>query len=143
VVYNPAETKVKKAKTVKSHISKNANNLNVLIVEDDYASALYLSTIFKDLTENIQIAKDGIEAIEMCKNNSSFNLVLMDVKLPKLNGLEATKRIRNFDKEVKIIAQTANALEGDRELAIKAGCDEYISKPINREKLLELTEKLI
>ena len=65
----------------------------------------------------------------------------MDIKLPGINGLEATKRIREFNKDVVIISQTAHALDGDREKSLDAGSDEYISKPIDGDKLFNLLKK--
>ncbi len=70
--------------------------------------------------------------MEVCLNNPDIDLVLMDIKLPTIDGYEATRQIRKFNKDVIIIAQTAYALEGDREKAIAAGCNDYISKPIKR-----------
>jgi CheY-like chemotaxis protein len=66
---------------------------------------------------------------------------MMDIKMPEMDGYEATRQIRQFDKEVIIIAQTAFALMGDSEKAIEAGCNDYISKPINRDELMTIIEK--
>jgi len=65
----------------------------------------------------------------------------MDIKMPGMDGLEATKRIRKFNKKIPIIAQTAYALDGDREKTIEAGCNDYISKPVNRAELIRLVNK--
>lgn len=73
----------------------------------------------------------------MVKKNNDIDLILMDIKLPEMNGYEATKEIRKFNKKVKIIAQTAYALSGDEDKALEAGCDSYISKPVKMEKLLD------
>ena len=109
--------------------------LNVLIVEDDEDSAVYLEAILARQDVNLYFAVSGKEAIEMVKKHSDIDLILMDIKLPVMDGYEATRKIREFNREVKIIAQTAYALEGDRAKALQAGCDDYISKPI-KEKLL-------
>jgi PAS domain S-box-containing protein len=122
-------------------INDEVKNFNILIVEDDHTSSKYLTILLKDFTKNIQIAKDGLRAVEICKNDSNIDLILMDYKLPNLNGLEATRRIREFNKNVKIIAQTAHALEGDKEKAMEAGCNDYITKPIDRERLLIMINK--
>ncbi len=87
------------------------------------------------------ISTSGMEAIEMCRNNPDIDLVLMDINMPFMNGYEATRKIREFNSEVVIIAQTAYALAGDREKALAAGCNDYISKPINRLKLLNMVKK--
>jgi len=142
ISYNPAKPETKSKINVQNKIPDKTKKRNILIVEDDDISALYLSTILKDFAKNIQIASNGLEAVEICKNNPNFDLVLMDIKLPRMNGLKATEKIRKFNKKVKIIAQTAHALEGDKEKAIIAGCDDYISKPIDEKKLVALIEKL-
>ena len=74
----------------------------------------------------------------MAKNNKDFDLILMDIKMPKMDGLEATKKIRKFNKSVHIISQTAYALSEDKEKSLATGCNGYISKPINIEELLLL-----
>ncbi|WP_319479044.1 PAS domain S-box protein [uncultured Draconibacterium sp.] len=121
--------------------SQQRVKLNILVVEDDETSSLYLSTILKDLSGKLKIISNGLEAVNYCKNNSDVDLILMDIKMPGLSGYETTKRIREFNKDVKIIAQTAYAIEGDKAKAIKAGCDHYISKPIKREKLEKIIKK--
>ncbi|WP_319482186.1 response regulator [uncultured Draconibacterium sp.] len=114
------------------------NKIKVLIAEDDEISFQHLSIIIRDKANDILHAQTGIEAVELCRNNPDVNLILMDIKMPGLDGYEATQKIRTFNKEVIIIAQTAFALSGDIEKAIKAGCNDYIAKPINKDKLLEI-----
>ncbi|MDD3812867.1 MAG: response regulator [Bacteroidales bacterium] len=77
----------------------------------------------------------------MCRNNCDLKLILMDIRLPEMNGYEVVGRIREFNKDVIIIAQTAYALANERELAIKAGCDDYITKPFIKEDLIALINK--
>jgi CheY-like chemotaxis protein len=91
----------------------------------------------KDAKEFLYVS-NGIEAIETCKNNPDIDLILMDIDMPKMNGYEATLKIREFNSDVIIIAQTAFAIDGDRENSILAGCNEYISKPIGRIALRKL-----
>lgn len=119
----------------------NFKSLKILIAEDDEVSALYIATVLKKICREILYAETGVEAIELCRNNPDIDLVLMDIKMPVLNGYEAAKQIRNFNKEVIIIAQTAYAFSGDREKAIMAGCNDYISKPILNDKLQTLIQK--
>lgn len=119
------------------------NKLKILIAEDDYISYLYISSILKSRETELIHAKTGIEAIELCKKHPDIDIILMDIKMPLLDGYKATKKIREFNKEVKIIAQTAYALVGDREKAIDAGCNDYITKPINKEILFQLLDKQI
>jgi len=131
---------------VKSDDSQSSNhnaslrfeNLNILIVEDEVMNFRHLSEILKNKAKSIYHAFDGFSAIEQCKNNPEINMVLMDIKLPGINGLEATAEIKKFRPHLPIIAQTAYTLIGDREKALEAGCDEYISKPIDKEKLFSL-----
>ena len=119
------------------------NNLKILIVEDDEMSEMLLSlAVEKFAKETISVAS-GKEAVETCRNNPDIDLVLMDIQLPDLNGYEATRQIRQFNKDVVIIAQTAFGLSGDREKAIAAGCNAYISKPIKIDELNLLIRKHI
>ncbi|MDA3911601.1 MAG: PAS domain S-box protein [Bacteroidales bacterium] len=115
--------------------------LKILIVEDDEASRNYLSLIVKDLSDQLFITKTGREAIEICRDNKAIDLILMDIKMPEMNGYEATRRIRGFNADVIIIAQTAISLSADREKAIESGCNDYISKPIKKNELLMLIQK--
>jgi len=86
-------------------------------------------------------AQTGIEAVEACRLNPDIDLVLMDIKMPGMDGYEATRQIREFNKKVIIIAQTAFGLAGDRKKAIETGCNDYIAKPINKDELLALIQK--
>jgi PAS domain S-box-containing protein len=115
--------------------------MKILITEDDEASEYLLTLILKKLSDEILVAKSGKEAVEICRQNSDIKLVLMDIQLPDLNGYEATQLIRQFNKDVIIIAQTAFALEGDEQKALAAGCNDYISKPISKRELIEKIEK--
>jgi CheY-like chemotaxis protein len=115
--------------------------LKILIAEDDEVSELLLGETVKLYSKEILKAKTGLEAIEICKKNPDIDLVLMDIRMPELNGYAATQQIREFNKKVIILAQTAFGLSGDREKALEAGCNEYISKPICKEELLELLGK--
>jgi hypothetical protein len=118
-------------------------NLHVLIAEDDDLNYEYLNSIIENLEMRTHWAKNGKEAIQYCKDRSDVDLILMDIQMPEMNGYEATRQIRKFNKEVIIIAQTAFALHGDREKAINAGCNDYISKPIEKAILLQLIQKHI
>ena len=110
-------------------------SLKIMIAEDDETSRNYISLIINDFNAKILEARTGIETVELCRNTKDLDLILMDIRMPGLNGYEATRLIREFNKEVIIIAQTAFALSGDREKALEAGCDDYIAKPIKRGEL--------
>ncbi len=117
-------------------------NLKILIVEDEKYSDEYLSLLLKNMSKNIHHATNGLEALELCRNISDFDLILMDVKMPKLDGYDTTKEIRKFNTKIQIIAQTAYALEGEKEKAIQAGCNAYISKPIRKNELIQMIDAL-
>jgi len=113
-----------------------SNSLKILIVEDDIDSDNYLTTILGDVCDHIWHASNGIEAVDICRQHKNIDLILMDIKMPIMDGIAAVKKIREFNKNVYIIAQTAHALIGDMEKSIEAGCNDYISKPIKKEELL-------
>jgi len=115
--------------------------LKLLIIEDDPTSTMFVSIVLKDISGEILTAVNGVEGLNICRKNSDIDLILMDIKMPQMDGYAATKQIRTFNKEVIIIAQTAYGLAGDREKAIEAGCNDYISKPINRIELMEMINK--
>ena len=126
---------------VSSEMEKSqTRTLKVLIVEDDKISDLLILNLLKKISHEILHAETGIEAIETCKNNADLDLILMDIKMPDMNGYEATRQIRQFNKDVVIIAQTAFGLTGDRKKALEAGCNDYIAKPINKAALLSLVQ---
>jgi len=115
--------------------------LKILIAENEEISEMLISIIVNGFSNEILKAKTGIEAVEACKKNPDTDLVLMDIRMPVMDGHEATRRIREFNKEVIIIAQTAYGLSGDREKAIEAGCNDYIAKPISKAGLQSLIQK--
>jgi len=122
-------------------VSLNKKQLKILVVEDDETAQLHLSILLNQYAKEIIYTTTGTEAVELCRQNPDIDLVLMDIKIPGRNGYEATREIRKFNNDVVIIAQTAYALSGDREKTIEAGCDDYISKPVNKEILLAMIGK--
>ena len=100
----------------------------------------FFQAFFKHIKVDIEYAHNGFEAIEKCRE-FNFDLILMDVQMPEMDGLEATQKIREFNTKVPIIAQTAYAFDSDRMKLLKAGCDDYITKPINRRELLFKMDK--
>ena len=122
--------------------SDNLNKkLKILIAEDDESSGMLIAIIVKSLSNSLIEVRTGLEAVEACRNNADIDLILMDIQMPEMNGYEATRQIRRFNKKVIIIAQTAFGLSGDREKAIEAGCNDYIAKPINLLVLKGLIQK--
>jgi len=115
-------------------------NKTLLVVEDDDQSYFFFESILKKTKSKIVRAIDGQEAVDFC-NNQKFDLILMDIRLPKMNGYVATKKIKELHPEIKIIAQTAFAMVGEKERCLEAGCDDYISKPINIAELFNTIEK--
>jgi CheY-like chemotaxis protein len=115
--------------------------LKILIVEDDEISYSLLIKMLQKISKEVLHAVNGVEAVEACHNNPDLDFVLMDIRMPRMNGMEATLQIRQFNKELIIIAQTAYGFSGDKEKAIEAGCNDYISKPIDKTLLFELINK--
>jgi len=110
----------------------------ILVVEDDKTSYLLLKEILKPLNIEIHHVNDGIDAINFIKLNPEVRLILMDMKLPTMDGYQATQAIKLLNPKIPVIAQTAYAMIGDEEKAINAGCDDYLTKPLNPKKLQEL-----
>ena len=116
-------------------------NIKILIAEDDEISGRLISIAVKIFGKEVLKARNGNEAVELCRNNPDLDFVLMDMKMPEMDGYEATRQIRKFNNDVIIIAQTAYALAGDREKAIDAGCNDYIAKPFGQSLLITLMKK--
>jgi signal transduction histidine kinase/ActR/RegA family two-component response regulator len=114
--------------------------LKILVAEDDKISRMLIQKVIEPYSKEIISARTGVEAVKMCRNNPDLDLILMDIQMPQMNGYEATKEIRKFNKNVIILAQTAFALEGDKEKTIETGCNDYISKPINKVELSRLIQ---
>lgn len=109
----------------------------ILIVEDDVSSRLYLNKILEKTGAVLLNATDGREAVDIAMNNQDIDIILMDIQLPVLDGYESAAKIREFRKNVLIIAQTAYSLLGDREKIIASGFDDYIVKPIFPRQLID------
>ena len=111
------------------------NCVIILVAEDEEINFLYIETILERLDE-VEIcvlhAKNGLEAVELCRSNKDIDLVLMDIKMPIMDGIEATKIIKAEYPEIPIVAQTAYSTVNDMENALKSGVDDFITKPIDR-----------
>jgi PAS domain S-box-containing protein len=130
-----------KDETVKIQTDPKNPGLKILIAEDDETSGMLIEIAVKGLSKQILKARTGIEAVETCRSHRDIDIVLMDIKMPEIDGYEATKQIRKFNNNVIIIAQTAYALIGDCEKALESGCNDYIAKPFGRATLTAIIEK--
>jgi PAS domain S-box-containing protein len=116
----------------------------ILIVEDEETNFFYLNTlVIRETGAKVLHASNGREAISLFKANPGIVLILMDIKMPEIDGLEATRQIKLIKKEVPIIAITAYAMSGDEERILAAGCDGYLSKPISKKNFLEKMAEFI
>jgi signal transduction histidine kinase/CheY-like chemotaxis protein len=120
---------------------KNLNKLTILVAEDDEINYLYIKEILRGSGAEILHAVNGKEAVEICKNNNNIGMLLIDIKMPVMNGYEAIKQIRVLRPLLPIIAQTAFALSDDMLKAFNAGSNDYISKPFKKEQLLAMITK--
>jgi len=115
---------------------EKARRLNILIAEDDAASSILLTRMVKGISNSILHVTNGREAVDTCRNNPDIDLVLMDLSMPELNGIDAILQIRGFNSKVIIIAQTAHVVSGEREKAKTAGCNDFIEKPLKDNELM-------
>jgi len=127
--------------TNRSENNPKVKELKILIAEDDETSGILIALAIKTLGRNVLKTTTGIETVEVCRKNPDLDFVLMDIKMPGIDGYEATRQIRKFNNKVIIIAQTAYALTGDREKAIEAGCNDYIAKPFGQVSLTAIMRK--
>jgi signal transduction histidine kinase len=119
------------------------NGLSVLIVEDDFSSRVLLNEYLAEFNARVQYATNGQSAIEIVKKNPDIDLILMDIKMPQMDGFEATKKIRSLGFNKPIIAQTAYFTREDVDIAGKSGVSELIAKPIDRKILLEILGRIL
>jgi len=117
-------------------VSYNWSGKTIVIAEDEEVNYNLLETILGPTSATILRAKTGLEVIRLCETHEQIDLVLMDIKMPDLNGIEATKRIKALRNDVPIVAQTAYAMSTDEENCLESGCDDYISKPLRIDELL-------
>ncbi len=140
--YNP-EPLEKQIDLPLDEIASKQTDLKILIVEDDEISEVLISIIIQDFCKAPLIARTGIEAVQITRENPDIDLILMDMQLPLMSGNKATDEIRLFNKDVIIIAQTAYGLSGDREKSIASGCNDYIPKPVTSTDLIRLIKKYL
>ncbi len=127
----------------KCTLMNNLQNKLILVVEDEEFNRIYFEELLNQIHCDVIVANNGLEAIEICQNNENIDLILMDIKMPLMDGYEATKEIKKIRPNVPIIAQTAFALLGDKNKSLENGCDDYISKPVKKDVLINLIRKYL
>ncbi len=116
----------------------------ILIAEDEFMNYMYLEEALKETKAKLIWCKNGKETVEkIIKEDITVDLVLMDIKMPEMNGYEATKIIKSFNPKIPVVFQTAFAMPEERAKGYEAGGDEYIEKPIRQNKLLQIAGKFI
>lgn len=116
-------------------------SLTILVADDDEVTRFYLSELIEQKCRKMFFAKNGKEALEIFQNNQNIDLILMDIKMPVMDGYSSTIKIKEIDKKVVVVAQTAYALASDREKALAAGCNDYLAKPLMKKDLISVVEK--
>lgn len=116
---------------------------SILIAEDEEVNYLFLEELLSQSQATVYRAHDGQEAVELMRQHPEIFLVLMDIKMPRLNGFEATSQIKAINPAVKVIATTAYAFVEDKEKALSVGCDSYVAKPISIKVLVEAIGKVM
>jgi CheY-like chemotaxis protein len=111
-------------------------NKVILIAEDVETSKRYFKAALNRTNAKLLWAKNGKEAVDLVKKNKKIDIILMDLHMPELNGFKATRIIKNINKDIPIIVQTAYILAGEEEMSYEAGCDEFLAKPIKFNTLL-------
>jgi len=143
IPYKPFQDKIIDTQDHYRRSSTLFSKPQILIVEDNEINFIYFKEVLS--SENVVVlrANSGEEAIAICKENQEIELVLMDIKMPGINGYEATKQIKEFCPNLPIVAQTAFAMPVDREYALKLGFDDFITKPVSNELLISILNKYL
>ncbi len=136
------------AESKRENNTRSPHALNILLAEDERLNRISLQKLLSAEGHRVTAVSNGLKAIESLRKNNTFDLVLMDVQMPEMDGLEATRRIRNerngcFDSRIPIIALTAFAMQGDREKILNAGMDGYIPKPVDMETLHQTMHRVV
>ena len=138
VPVNIEERKAKAEDLKDKKKSRDLSKFRILVAEDTESNFKLIEQILKRTKVEIIWAMDGLEALEFCKSTEKIDLILMDMKMPNMNGYEATQEIKKLEKGIPVIAQTAYALQDDESKAFTNGCDDYIAKPIRSRELMEI-----
>ncbi len=124
-------------------ISKNWEEKRVLLAEDEETNIILMREFLSSTRLRMDIVRNGQAAVDKIESGEKYDLILMDIKMPHMNGLEAMSIIKKQFPNMRIIAQTAYALAEEREQAMATGCDDYITKPIRRDDLVLLMSKYL
>ena len=143
IPYEPAKPEQVKSRKEQVTDTGRLRGKKILIAEDEKINRMYLEIILKDLPIQIFWARNGLEAVEIFSENRDINLVLMDIKMPLMDGVEAMQKIIAWKPGTRIVAQTANALSSDREKYLESGFVDHISKPIDKKQLIRIMEKWV
>lgn len=115
----------------------------LLVVEDVVSNYQLVQAYLGKSGAEIIHVDNGLDAVDTVKSHRHIDLIIMDIRLPKLNGLVATREIRKTNPRIPIIAQTAFAMQSDREMCLSAGCDEFIAKPFRRQELMRILARFV
>jgi PAS domain S-box-containing protein len=136
IPYRPAGSTKYKSRTLQKITPVDWSSKKCLLVDDNKDVLIYLNRILLDTGISVLTARSGMEAIELIRNTPDIDVLVLDMQLPEMNGIEATKEIRKVRKDLPIIAQTAFIFEDDKDIILEAGCDACLIKPIRKEHLL-------
>ena len=132
-----------KTEAVKETASASIEGLSVLLVEDNELNMEIAKFIIENESANVTCATNGKEAVDIYKKSPEFfDIILMDIMMPEMDGLQATQFIRSFDQDIPIVAMTANAFTEDKIKAKKAGMNAHLSKPLDKDRLIRVVAKL-
>ena len=144
--YRPAgSTKIKTSSLNSDHLINpiDWSSKKCLLVDDNKDVLIYLNRILDDTGVSVMIARSGFEALELIKSTPDIDVVLLDMQMPGMNGIEATREIRKIRRNLPIIAQTAFIFEDDKDIILEAGCDACLIKPIRKEHLITVMSSFV
>ncbi|NOU59789.1 response regulator [Marinifilum caeruleilacunae] len=139
--YLPTSTKQVNKKIKADEFFYHTSGKTILVVEDEPSNYIYVRDLLSEYNYNILHAENGKDAVDIINNDIKVDLILMDIKMPVMNGLQATREIRKTNKTIPVIAQTAHAMSDDKRQAFNAGCNDFLAKPITFQSFSEIVQK--
>ena len=139
--YLPTSSKQVDQKIITDQFLNNTSDKTILVVEDEPSNYIYIRDLLSEYNYKIIHAKNGKDAVDIINNKIEVDLILMDLKMPVMNGIQATKEIRKTNKTVPVIAQTAYVMLEDKNKAFNAGCNDFLAKPITFKAFSKIVEK--